>query len=116
MSGARRSSPVIGLAVAVVSVAGITAANYGLREVAPPVSTGVVYLLAVMLVSSNWGLWLGLLTSFLSAGAFNFFHIAPTGGFHVAGGGNWVALAVFLVAAGVTSTLANAARERAEEA
>ena len=98
------------------SVAAITAANYALREVAPPVSTGVVYLLAVMFVSSNWGLWPGLVTSFLSAGAFNFFHIAPTGAFHVADGGNWVALAVFLVAAGVTSTLAHAARERAEEA
>jgi two-component system sensor histidine kinase KdpD len=116
MSRTRRSSPVTGLVAAVVSVAAITAGNYGIREVAPPVSTGVVYLLAVMLVSSNWGLWPGLVTSFLSAGAFNFFHIAPTGAFHVADGGNWVALAVFLVAAGVTSTLAHAARERAEEA
>src|SRR5688500_18265850 len=114
MSGTRRNSPVIGLAAAVVSVAAITAANYGLREVAPPVSTGVVYLLAVMLVSSNWGLWPGLVTSFLSAGAFNFFHIEPTGAFHVADGGNWVALTVFLVAAAVTSTLAHAARERAD--
>jgi two-component system, OmpR family, sensor histidine kinase KdpD len=111
-----RQSTVTALAVAVASVAAITAANYGLRELAPPVSTGVVYLLAVLLVSSQWGLWAGLFTSFLSAGAFNFFHIQPTGAFHVADGGNWVALAVFLIAAGVTSTLAHAARERAEEA
>jgi two-component system, OmpR family, sensor histidine kinase KdpD len=116
MSRTRLHSPWIGLAVAAASVAAITGANYGLREVAPPVSTGVVYLLAVLLVSSNWGLWPGLLTSFLSAAAFNFFHIHPTGAFHVADGGNWVALAVFLIAAGVTSTLAHAARERAEEA
>ena len=33
---------------------------YGLREFAPVVSTGVVYLLAVLLVSTYWGLWLGL--------------------------------------------------------
>ncbi len=116
MGRTRRDSPLIGLGAAVVSVAAITAANYGLRELAPPVSTGVVYLLAVLLVSTRWGLWPGLVTSFLSAAAFNFFHIHPTGGFHVADGGNWVALSVFLIAAAVTSTLAHAARERAEEA
>jgi hypothetical protein len=48
--------------VAAVSVAAITGVNYGLREIAPAVSTGVVYLLAVLLVSSYWGLWLGLVT------------------------------------------------------
>jgi two-component system sensor histidine kinase KdpD len=107
---------VVGVAVAAASVAAITGVNYGLREVAPPVSTGVVYLLAVLLVSTYWGLGLGLFTGFLSAAAFNFSHLPPTGQFHVADAGNWVALGVFLIAAGVTSTLAHAARERAEEA
>jgi two-component system, OmpR family, sensor histidine kinase KdpD len=116
MSGARRHSTGVGLAVALVSVAAITAINYGLRELAPPVSTGVVYLLAVLLVSSYWGLGLGLLTGFLSAAAFNFSHIPPTGEFRIAEAENWVALGVFLIAAAVTSTLAHAARERAEEA
>ena len=116
MSRMREHSPVVGLAVAVASVAVITGVNYGLRELAPPVSTGVVYLLAVLLVSSYWGLALGLLTGCLSAAAFNFFHIPPTGELHVADAGNWVALGVFLIAAGVTSTLAHAAQERAEEA
>jgi two-component system, OmpR family, sensor histidine kinase KdpD len=116
MSRPREHSPVVGLAVAVASVAAITGVNYGLRELAPPVSTGVVYLLAVLLVSSYWGLGLGLVTGFLSAAAFNFSHIPPTGEFHIADAGNWVALGVFLIAAGVTSTLAHAASERAEEA
>jgi two-component system sensor histidine kinase KdpD len=104
------------LVVAVVSVVAITGANFGLREIAPAVSTGVVYLLAVLLVSSYWGLWLGLATAFLSAAAFNFFHLPPTGRFTIADAENWVALGVFLVVAVVTSTLANAARSRAEEA
>jgi two-component system, OmpR family, sensor histidine kinase KdpD len=116
MSGTRSHFAWAGLAVAVASVAAITVINYGLREVAPPVSTGVVYLLAVLLVSSYWGLALGLLTGFLSAAAFNFSHIPPTGEFRVADAENWVALGVFVVAAVVTSTLAHAARERAEEA
>jgi two-component system, OmpR family, sensor histidine kinase KdpD len=102
--------------VAVGAVAVITGINYGLRELVPVVSTGVVYLLAVLLVSSGWGLWLGLFTAVLSAAAFNFFHIPPTGEFTIADGENWVALAVFLVAAGVVSGLADAARSRAEEA
>ena len=80
------------------------------------VSTGVVYLLAVLLVSSYWGLWMGLGTAVLSALAFNFFHIPPTGRFTIADDRNWVALVTFLVAAAVTSSLAGAARSRAEEA
>jgi two-component system, OmpR family, sensor histidine kinase KdpD len=115
MRGTRTLSPT-GLAVALASVAAITAINYGLRQLAPPVSTGVVYLLAVLLVSSYWGLGLGLLTSFLSAAAFSFAHLPPAGEFTVADAENWVVLAVFLVAAAVTSTLAHAARERTEEA
>ena len=105
-----------GLIAAVASVAAITAANYGLRELVPVVSTGVVYMLAVLLVSSRWGLWLGLLTAVLSAAAFNFFHLPPTGRFTIADEQNWVALAIFLVVAAVTSKLADAARARAVEA
>ena len=80
------------------------------------VSTGTIYLLAVLLVASNWGLWLGLPTAVAGALAWNFFHIPPTGKLSIAEGENWVALVVFLVAAGVVSTLAGLARSRAEEA
>lgn len=105
-----------GSAAAVASVAAITIANYGLRELVPVVSTSVVYMLAVLLVSSRWGLWLGLLTAVLSAAAFNFFHLYPTGRFVIADEQNWVALAIFLVVAAVTSKLADTARSRAAEA
>ena len=111
-----RSSQTAGLVVAVLSVAAITGAIFGLREAVPVLSTGVVYLLGVLLVSGYWGLGLGIATAFLSAAAFNFFHIPPTGEFTIADGENWVALGVFFVAAVVTGTLAEAARRRAEEA
>ncbi len=101
---------------AVISVTAITAAIYGLRELVPVLSTGVVYMLAVLLVSSGWGLWFGLLTAVLSAAAFNFFHLPPENAFSIAEGENWLGLAMFLVAAAVTSTLAGAARARAREA
>jgi two-component system sensor histidine kinase KdpD len=112
----QRRSSATGVLAAVLSVALVTAIIFGLRELVPVVSTGVVYMLAVLFVSSFWGLWLGLLTAFLSAATFNFFHIPPTGGFSISDGENWVALGVFLVAAAVISGLAGAARARADEA
>jgi two-component system sensor histidine kinase KdpD len=112
----RERSPLTGLLAAFLSVAAITILIYGLREFMPVVSTGVVYTLAVLLVSSYWGLWLGLLTALMSAAAWNFFHIPPTGGFTIAEGEHWLALVVFFVAAIAISGLAGAARSRANEA
>jgi two-component system sensor histidine kinase KdpD len=107
---------VVGVVVAVLAVAAITASIYPLREISPAESNGVAYLLAVLLVSTIWGLWLGLLTSVASAAAFNFFHLPPTGRFTIADSRHWVALGVFLVAAVVASAVAELARSRAAEA
>ncbi len=106
----------IGVVVAAGAIALTTALIYPLKEVVPVVSTGTLYLLAVLLVASNWGLWLGLPTAVAGALAWNFFHIPPTGRFTIAEGENWLALLVFLVAAVVVSTLAGLARSRAEDA
>lgn len=116
VSSAHRRRELAGLGAAVLSVGAITVANYGLREFVPVAATGMVYLLAVLFVSSRWGLWTGVLTAGLSAGAWNHFHIPPTGGFSISHGENWLALAVFLFAAFVTSASADAAKARAEEA
>lgn len=100
----------------VVAVGATTLVIYPLREIAPEVSPGVVYLLAVLLVAVYWGSAFGLLTSIVSAGAFNFFHIPPTGRLMIADSAHWVALAVFLVAAVVASAIADLARTRAADA
>src|SRR4051794_5158586 len=105
-----------GLVVAAAAVAGTTGLIFLLRPHVPVLSTGVLYLLGVLLVSSIWGLWLGLLTSVASALAFNFCHIPPTGGFTISDPANWLGLAVYLVAAVVVSAIADQARARAEEA
>ena len=112
----RWSSPVVGAVVAVIAVATTTALVYPLAQVAPVVALGVVYLVAVLLVSSLWGGWLGVATALASALAFNFFHIPPTGRFTISEGENWVALAVFFIAALVASTLAQRERIRTREA
>jgi two-component system, OmpR family, sensor histidine kinase KdpD len=102
--------------VAVGLVGAVTGVVYALRDVMPEASTGVLYMLAVLLVSSYWGLWLGLATSVASAFALNFSHIPPTDRFTVADPEHWVALGAFFAAAVVTSTLADGARARASEA
>ncbi len=105
-----------GVAAAIVAVAAATLGIYFLRRIAPVVSLSVVYLPAVLLISTYWGMALGLLTSLLSAAAFNFFHIPPTGRFTIVDGRNWVALAAFTIVSVVASTIAELARSRALEA
>lgn len=108
----RLGRPATGAAVALTAVVVTTLLVYPLREIAPVVALGVLYLLAVLLVSSVWGAVLGLATALASALAFNFFHIPPTGRFTIAEAENWVALAVFFVVAIVVSQLAEQARRR----
>jgi len=105
----------LGVVVAGAGVALTTALLYPLRDVAPVVALGVLYLLIVLLVSSVWGAWLGIVTALASALAFNFFHIPPTGRLSIAQREDWAALGVFLVVAIVVSSLAESARSRARE-
>lgn len=98
------------------AVAAITLVIYPLREISLAASMGVAYLLAVLLVSTIWGLWLGVLTRVASAAAFNFFHLPPTGRFTLVDSEHWVALRVVLVAAVVASEVAELASSRASEA
>ncbi|HEY6396623.1 MAG TPA: ATP-binding protein [Solirubrobacteraceae bacterium] len=110
-----RPRPWVGVAVVVGSVAVCTAVIYPLAQVAPVVSLGVVYLLAVLLVSAYWGLVLGLATALLSAAAFNFFHLPPVGEFTISDSRDWVALAAFTVVAVAVSAIAELARASALE-
>ena len=106
----------LGIVVSVAAVALTTLLVYPLKTIAADISLSVVYLVAVLLVASIWGARLGIATALLSGLAFNYFHIPPTGRLTIAQDEDWVALVVFLIAAVLTSALANAARNRTEEA
>lgn len=106
----------LGLFATVAAVAICTLLVFPLKSVAPVVSLGVVYLPAILVISTVWGLRLGLLASIASAAAFNFFHIPPVHRFTIADEENWVALVAFVIAAIVSSTVAGLARARAVEA
>jgi len=112
----RRPPAAVGFAVSLAGVALATLAIYPLDSITKPVSLSVVYLPPVLLISAVWGFGLGLFTSLLSAAAFNFFHIPPTGRFTIADSRNWVALAAFTLVAIVASWIAELARSRALEA
>jgi two-component system sensor histidine kinase KdpD len=111
-----RPSWAVGVAVTVAGVAVATLAVEGLRHLAPVISLSVVYLVPILAVSASSGIVLGASTSILSALAFNFFFLEPTGRLTIADSRNWVALLAFIVVALVTSTMAETTRARAAEA
>lgn len=111
-----RPSRMAGAFVAVASVGAATAVIYPLKTVTPVVSLGVLYVLAVLVVSVLWGLTLGIATAVLSAAAFNFFHLPPLGRFALADERDWVALLVFVAVAVATGLVGELARVRSREA
>jgi two-component system sensor histidine kinase KdpD len=106
----------VGVVVAVSLVAFCTLLIYPLEQAAPVVSLGVVYMLAVVIVSATWGVWLGVGASLASALAFNYFHLPPTGRLTIRDADNWVALIAFLVVAMLASSVAEVTRARSREA
>ena len=100
------------LAVSVVAVAAVTGAVYGLEQVAPVLSLGILYLLAVLPVAVFYGLGWALGVSIASMLAFNFFFLPPRHTLALTDSENWVALAVFVVTSVVVSELATRARRR----
>jgi two-component system sensor histidine kinase KdpD len=116
MRSVARPPAAAGVATALVGVAGATALVFGLREIAPVLSLGVVYVLVVLVISTYWGLAFGIATALLSALAYNFFHIPPTGRFTIASSENWVGLITFLAVAAAASAVAELARDRTVDA
>ncbi|MBJ7354738.1 MAG: DUF4118 domain-containing protein [Thermoleophilaceae bacterium] len=110
------SNWLVGTLAAVATVALITGLIYPIKTIASPISAGILYLLAVLLISSFWGARLGVFTAVLSGLAFNWFHIPPTGRFTIAKDQDAVAFITFLVVAIVVSAIADRARRRTLEA
>ena len=99
-------------ATSVAAVAVVTGAVFGLKEVAPVLSLGVLYVFAVLPVAISYGLGYAIVVSVASMLAFNFFFLPPVHTLALTDSENWVALAVYLVTAVVVSELAAVARRR----
>ncbi|MEV8516815.1 DUF4118 domain-containing protein [Dactylosporangium sp. NPDC051484] len=106
----------LGLLVAAVLITVETVLLFALRPGTPEGARSVVYLCGVLIISSLWGPGLGILTSVLSALAFNYFHIRPYWTFELVPRRDLLSVTVFIGAGLLTSFLADLARARAAEA
>jgi two-component system sensor histidine kinase KdpD len=104
---------VAGSAAAVAAATGLV---YALRPIAPTLSLGVLYVLAVLPVAVAWGVRWSLPVAVASMLTFNFFFLPPQHTLQLADSTNWGALAAYSGTAVVVSELAARARRRAADA
>src|ERR1700735_3717305 len=88
------------------------------RKVLPVNATTVAltFLLAILAVSTVWGIAVSVFMSVAAMLAFNYYFLPPVGKFTVADPQNWVALFAFLVVSVSASSLSTRARQKAEDA
>ncbi len=88
------------------------------RHVLPvnPTTVALTFLLAILAVSTVWGIAVSVFMSIAAMLAFNFYFLPPVGTFTVADPQNWVALFAFLVVSVLASHLSTRARQQATHA
>ena len=88
------------------------------RRVLPvnPTTVALTFLLAILAVSTAWGIAVSVFMSIAAMLAFNYYFLPPVGKFTIADPQNWVALFAFLVVSVLASTLSTQARQKAEDA
>ncbi|MGI5176239.1 DUF4118 domain-containing protein [Dactylosporangium sp. CA-152071] len=106
----------LGLMAAVILIAAETALLFPLKAGVAEGARSVVYLCGVMVVSTLWGAGLGVVTSVVSALAYNYFHVPPYWTLHLNARRDMQSIVVFIAAGLLTSFLADLARSRAAEA
>lgn len=79
-------------------------------------AVALTLLLAILAVSTVWGIAVSVLMSLLAVAAFNYFFLPPIHTFSIADPQNWVALAVFLATSLIASEMGTHARRQTEEA
>jgi len=78
-------------------------------------TVALTLLLAILVVSTIWGLAVAVFMSVVAMLAFNFFFLPPVGTLTIADPQNWVALGAFFVTALIASQLSTRVRREAEE-
>ncbi len=102
------------IVIALAIVAGISV----FYRVLPVNATTIAltYLLAIVAVSTAWGLTVAVVMSIAAMLSFNYNFLPPIGKLTVADPQNWVALFAFLAVAVLVSQLSNRAKQKAEDA
>lgn len=81
-----------------------------------PTTVALTLLLAILAVSTVWGIAVAVFMSVVAMLAFNYNFLPPVGRFTVADPQNWVALFAFLVVSVLASHLSSRARQQAQDA
>ena len=102
----------LGYLVVVLIAAGITLFGRALVHV-NPTTIALAFLLAVLGISTVWGLRHAVVMAVIATLAFNFFFLPPVGTFTIADPQNWIALFAFLITAVTASELSERARREA---
>jgi two-component system, OmpR family, sensor histidine kinase KdpD len=79
-------------------------------------TVALTFLLAILAVSTVWGMAVAVTMSVAAMVTFNYFFLPPVGKFTVADPENWVALFAFLAVAVISSHLSTRARQKAADA
>jgi two-component system, OmpR family, sensor histidine kinase KdpD len=79
-------------------------------------TVALTFLLAILAVSTVWGMAVAVAMSLAAMLAFNYYFLPPTGTFRVANAEDWVALLAFLAVAVISSHLSTRARQKAADA
>jgi two-component system sensor histidine kinase KdpD len=81
-----------------------------------PTTVALSFLLAILAVSTVWGIAVSVFMSVAAMLAFNYYFLPPIGTFTIADPQNWVALFAFLVVSVLASHLSTRARQQAKDA
>jgi two-component system, OmpR family, sensor histidine kinase KdpD len=100
----------------VLAVAGVLGITFFFRRVLPVNQTTVALtlLLAILAVSTVWGLRVAVFMSVAAMLAFNYFFLPPVGTFTISDPQNWVALVAFIGSSLIASQLSTRVRREAE--
>ncbi len=79
---------------------------------ANPTTAGFVYLITILLVAAQWGLFESVAASVAAAVCLNFFFLPPLRTLNIADAHNWVAFTSFVVTSLIASQLSELARRR----
>ena len=105
-----------GVLLSIAAVTAVTGMVFALRPIAPVLSLGVLYVIAVVVVAVKRGLAYAIPVSIASMLAFNYLFLPPVHTLALDDSSNWVALAVYLSTAVVVSELATRSRRLARKA
>ena len=102
----------------VAALAAVFVITFFYHKILPVNATTVALtlVLAILAVSTAWGIAVAVFMSVVAMLAFNFYFLPPVGTLTIADPQNWVALFVFLAVSVMASQLASRARRRTVEA